>query len=455
MFGIRTMSLLLSRLFRTTQRNVVTSFASLSSRLLRGSGGDPQRLNYQQHNNCQHRIFSTSKTMQLVEKDFFLEGTNSLVQIAGHDDHAGIMVGRGSIKPTKPYQSHKQHWIGETGHDWPTECSVEGCTNIASYGARIFRNGSTSCWIVPMCRSCSFRPDNIIEMIQSENSSFQHPFKLKEGTICLEVDSINIQSQVDNDSDRGRWREKYKLLLAYKEEYGDAHVPYTYVTPDGVNLGFWISNQRQLLGSCIDKNGNIKPGTSTSNRERINQLNDIGFIWDGAGFRNQEWEEHFNLLLSYKNEHQHLRIPRSYITPTGVKLGFWVDNQRQRLKPCMDKNGKVKPGTDSILQERIDLLKKNGFLWDIRDFEWEENFNLLLTYKSQYQHVRIPRSYVTPNGVNLGLWVMTQREILKPFLDTDGNVKPGTDNIHQERIYRLKAIGFVWVIRTTTLMTAS
>jgi Helicase associated domain len=361
------MALLLSRLFRTAQRNVVASPTSLSSRLLEGCGG-VQRLNYQQQNNglyYKYRLFSTSKTMQLAEKDLILEGTNSHVQIAGHDDHAGIMNGRRSIKPTKPFTSHKQHWIAETGHDWPTECCVDGCTNHASTGTRVFRNGSTSCWIVPMCRSCSSRPDNNIEMTPQKNSSFQHPFKLKAGTVCLEVESINIHSQVDKDNDRGRWKEKYKLFLAYKEKYGDSHVPQAYVTPDRVNLGIWVMNQRHELSPFIDKEGKVKPGTDTIHQERIEQLNEIGFIWD-ASFKNQEWEEHFNLLQAYKSLYQHLYIPLMYVTPNGVNLGLWVSNQRQTLKPFLDKNGIIKPGTDNIHQERICRLKTIEFVFVVR-----------------------------------------------------------------------------------------
>jgi hypothetical protein len=146
-----------------------------------------------------------------------------------------------------------------------------------------------------------------------------------------------------------------------------------------------------------------------------------------------------------KNEHQYLRIPKSYVTPNaGVKLGQWASTQRKMLKPFMDKNGNVKVGIDKKNEERIDLLKNNGFIWDIYDIEWEEHFNLLLSYKNEHQHLRIPQVYVTPTGVNLGIWVKTQRHTLKPFMDTNGNAKVGTDKAIRERIDRLKAIGFVW-----------
>jgi Helicase associated domain len=87
-------------------------------------------------------------------------------------------------------------------------------------------------------------------------------------------------------------------------------------------------------------------------------------IWD------LDWQENFNLLLAYKSQYQHLRIPISYVTPLGVKLGLWAstrrqtfkpNNQRFRLKPFMDKNGKAKVGTDKKNEERIDLLIHAGF----------------------------------------------------------------------------------------------
>jgi hypothetical protein len=79
-------------------------------------------------------------------------------------------------------------------------------------------------------------------------------------------------------------------------------------------------------------------------------------------------------------------------------------------------------------------------------------------------HLRIPQSYVVqvaPAGgtdddgsVNLGVWVITQRRILKPFLDADDNGKikevavGAADRITKEqrrhRIHQLNEIGFLW-----------
>jgi Helicase associated domain len=264
------------------------------------------------------------------------------------------------------------------------------------------------------------------------------------------------------------WQEYFELLLAYKTEYGHLHIPWKYVTPNGVNLGEWVHNTRQRLRLFLDSydNGKVKnkvnvgAGTITEQHQhqhqhhRIRQLNEIGFLWD---VRDVEWQEHFELLLAYNAEHGHLRIPQSYVTPTtGIRLGHWVSTQRQKLKPFVDddKEGKVKVGKHNAVnrpteqeRKRIESLNAIGFLWDIPDAEWLENFERVLTWYVEHGHLAIPWRYVTPTGLKLAMWLYDQRRRLKPFRNTDGTVKAGTDKRIRWRIERLNDIDTVWELR--------
>jgi Helicase associated domain len=253
------------------------------------------------------------------------------------------------------------------------------------------------------------------------------------------------------------WQEHFELLLAYKLEHGHSRIPWKYVTPNGVNLGEWVHNTRQRLKPFLDSNDrkvkkkvDISADGITAEQYhcRIHQLNEIGFLWD---VRDVEWQEHFELLLAYNAEHGHLRIPQCYVTPTtGIHLGHWVNTQRQKLKPFVDdKQGKVKEdGVDrSKARERTARLNAIGFLWDIRDVTWQENFELVLTWwYVEHGHLPMPSRFVTPTGVKLGNWLNDQRRKLKPFLNTDGTVKAGTDKSRKWRIERLNEIGMVWEI---------
>lgn len=51
--------------------------------------------------------------------------------------------------------SWKQHWINNSGKEWPTYCSVDGCSNRATLGAHIYNSNADGEWIAPMCESCN------------------------------------------------------------------------------------------------------------------------------------------------------------------------------------------------------------------------------------------------------------------------------------------------------------
>ena len=68
--------------------------------------------------------------------------------------------------------------------------------------------------------------------------------------------------------EKDRWLEYYKAAEAYAREFGDLCVPDTYVTPDGVKLGQWLSN----LKAQYKRSGKGRYLT----KERIAALDRIG-----------------------------------------------------------------------------------------------------------------------------------------------------------------------------------
>lgn len=55
--------------------------------------------------------------------------------------------------------SWKQHWINNCSEEWPTYCSVDGCSNRATLGAHIYNSNAEGEWIAPFCESCNKRKD--------------------------------------------------------------------------------------------------------------------------------------------------------------------------------------------------------------------------------------------------------------------------------------------------------
>jgi uncharacterized protein (DUF2384 family) len=166
---------------------------------------------------------------------------------------------------------------------------------------------------------------------------------------------------------------------------------------DGYNLGDWISKQRQ-------KKDTISP-------ERMERLDNLGFVWDVLI---DAWEEGFSKLVLFKNAQGHCRIPIK-LKVDGFNLGQWVSVQRG--------------AKDRISPERKQRLDDVGFVWNILNDAWEEGFSKLVLFKNAEGHCRVRQGY-TVDGFNLGKWVSHQR------------AKRHT--VDPERKQRLDEIGFIW-----------
>ena len=125
------------------------------------------------------------------------------------------------------------------------------------------------------------------------------------------------------------------------------------------------------------------------------------------------WEKHFNELKEFKKQHGHCLV--STLSKTHATLGNWVRTQRQRRKRGI------------LSEEQIRRLDRLGFIWNPRQYQWEQMLTALIEYKRVQGHCRVPLSNPT-----LGNWVQTQRAFYK------------RGKLGEERIRRLKALGFQW-----------
>jgi Helicase associated domain len=130
-------------------------------------------------------------------------------------------------------------------------------------------------------------------------------------------------------------------------------------------------------------------------------------------FRTLRWERGFATLRKFRAREGHC-CPSRYHVEGNFKLGDWVSVQRYRkgLLPIERKR-------------RLDAI---GFIWDWRDYHWEQNFSALKKFKRRKGHCCVPIIY--KGDLKLGWWVATQRRNRKEMSD--------------ERRARLNKIGFVW-----------
>ncbi len=203
------------------------------------------------------------------------------------------------------------------------------------------------------------------------------------------------------------WDRSYQELVAYKGEHGhNMLIPTSYRTSAGFRLGRWVSVQRHAKKSNL------------LSCQQIDRLDTLGFVWDVP-----EFERTMNLqrLTAYAEKYGHVLVPRRYVAPDGFNLGMWVHGQR----------GAKSKGR--LSREQIEKLNEYGFVWDANRFAWDSAVMHLQEYKKPHGHVLVPRSFQTPDGFKLGVWVNNQRS------------RKG--KLNREQIAKLDEVGFVWDVR--------
>ena len=81
--------------------------------------------------------------------------------------------------------------------------------------------------------------------------------------------------------------------------------------------------------------------------------------------------------------------------------------------------------------DRVDMLNRLDFVWDVHSWQWNQTYHELLQYKDEHGDTNVPLSYG-----GLGLWVSNQRAHYSSF---QRGKKSG---ITPERIDMLERIGF-------------
>ncbi len=293
----------------------------------------------------------------------------------------------------------------------------------------------------------------------------QRTMKKKDKLAQDKIDQLNEIGFVW-DQLEAAWREQFAALKAFKEKEGDCNVPYNY--KDNPSLGLWCSQQRhwkkkgkldqrrinllegigfvwdQLEAAWKEQLDELKafkkendhcnvPANYKDNpslaewcntqrkmkkkdkldQDKINQLHEIGFVWDQL---EAAWKEQFDALKAFKEKKRHCNVPYRY--KDNPSLGKWCGTQRQ-----MKQKGKL--AHDKFVQ-----LHEIGFVWDQLEAAWKEQFDALKAFKEKNRHCNVPYRY--KDNPSLGLWCARQRKMKKK------------DKLDQDKFVQLHEIGFVW-----------
>jgi superfamily II DNA or RNA helicase len=202
-----------------------------------------------------------------------------------------------------------------------------------------------------------------------------------------------------------QWDLWFGLTLKYKDDFGDANVPYSYKTSEGFSLGGWQANQRVHY-----RKGKLSP-------DKIKRLEEIGFSWERL---EEKFEKGFQETLLYKKNTGNPNVPDGYKTHEGYWLGGWQSYQRKLYK-----KGKLS-------SDRIRRFEEIGFTWDKLEEQFEKGFHETSLYKRSTGNPNVPTVYKTPEGFRLGRWQDSQRNLYKK------------ENLSSDRIRCLEEIGFTW-----------
>ena len=297
----------------------------------------------------------------------------------------------------------------------------------------------------------------------------QRVVNLRQQRSILSKDRISILNEMGfvwNEIDE-KWNDFITALTSFQEREGHLNVKTNHVE-NGYQLGQRVIKYRVE----IEKNNDF-------HKDRIDQLEKMGFIWDSNVYN---WNQHFEALKSFKSREGHITVPRSH-RENDLLLGKWIQRQRSSYKnltedqqmklaelgfvlnpfdsswnqalTCLDSyieahgnsdvpqryvDGDFKLGVwchnqrkqfsdNKLTPEKIELLNKRFFNWNPVSSKWDKWINLLKTYKETHGHCDIPKRTVF-EGEKLGAWI--------------SNLRSTKEKLSKERIDELDELGFIW-----------
>eukprot|EP00980_Cylindrotheca_fusiformis_P021504 scaffold8353_cov138-Cylindrotheca_fusiformis.AAC.35 len=206
-------------------------------------------------------------------------------------------------------------------------------------------------------------------------------------TILVEADekkraasSIVVESNPKKQrTSRVQWETRMQQLADYKKEHGNLLIPIRY--KQNPSLGKFVHNTREQykLFHKMTPVGYKKRCSLT--RERIQQLDDLGFVFttERSKHQNEDWNDRLKQLEEYVAKNGDAMVPHGYIEDPS--FGEWVHRQRTSYTTYMRSKDK-KPNT--LLEGRFAKLKAIGFNFTVHEDKWMEHFNQLKEYRQSH-----------------------------------------------------------------------
>ena len=128
-------------------------------------------------------------------------------------------------------------------------------------------------------------------------------------------------------------------------------------------------------------------------------------------------QEAFSKLKQFKDREGHCLLRTDHLEGE-YELGAWVSQQRKYKT-----KGK-------LIIAREKKLNELGFIWDIKEHNWQEAFSKLKQFKDREGHCDVVQAH-SEDEFLLGQWVSSQRQ--------------AQDSMSEHRKRSLNDIGFIWI----------
>lgn len=225
---------------------------------------------------------------------------------------------------------------------------------------------------------------------------------------------IKLLEEFDEAMDDS-WMYYYGLCERYYDEFHNLNVSFNYRS-DGHVLYVWVNRQK-----------NLKRNNQLS-QERIDLLELLEIDWEFQVDRTK-WENKFEALVQYKEEHGDLNVVLGYVTDDGFPLGKWCKAVRSQYR------------RGELSADKVSRFEEIGFEWKPIDAEvpqrWMNGYNLLKKYVEENGDTMVPADYIQ-DEFKLGQWMTHVKYQYKHRDDPDFKKK----KLNEAQIRLLKEIGF-------------
>jgi hypothetical protein len=198
-----------------------------------------------------------------------------------------------------------------------------------------------------------------------------------------------------------KWNERYSELIGFRNKHGHINVDKS----KHPALNNFVQNQRKEYRRW-------QRGEKSSMDERkVELLNNLLFVWD---MNQQIWQSRYDELHQFKSDFGHVNVPIKYKT-----LGQWVTKHRKAKR------------AGALSQSRVERLDEIGFIWDVKEWQFQRRLDQIKEFKETYGHIDIK---VTDG--EFGSWFYSRRKEYLLYLNGENTT------LLEEHRLALEEVGF-------------